>query len=124
MERQRATLNKVTQDMRRNPGGDVTAHQKTELRGVQAKIAWVVRNTRPELAFESARLQQRVDKATIQDVVDTNALVDKAMRGAKSAVTIQALDFGTLEALAVGDSSFTNGENGSTQAGFLILLAE
>jgi hypothetical protein len=57
----------------------------------------------------------------VQDVIDTNKLVDQAQRDAKAQIVLKPLDFDTLVLLAVGDSSHMNAERLASQAGFLIL---
>ena len=41
-------------------GSAASGMEKHALRSAQAKLAWLARNTRPELAFDVGRLQQNI----------------------------------------------------------------
>lgn len=99
------------------------AGEKKLVRSNQQKLAWLTRNTRPDLSFEVGRLQQRIEKATVQDWMDTNMLIDKAMRGLQTKVVLKAIPLQDLQVIVVSNSSFMNMEGGASQAGFVVLGA-
>ena len=101
----------------------VTEAERSVTRSAQQKLAWLARSSRSELSFDVSQLQKRITKATVQDILDTNRLIDKAKRGADKGIQIQPIPLDKLMFVAVSDSSFMNGENGSTQAGYFILAA-
>ena len=81
---------------RQDREGTVTTLEKTELRSLQQKLAWLARNSNPTLCFETGQLQQGIEKATVNDILTTNLLADRAKREGRD-TKIRPLPWETLE---------------------------
>ena len=91
------------------------------------KIAWLVRSTRPDLAFKNVGIQQSMKKATVQTVLDFNLLVGDAKRDAHVSLTFRAMELEEMCVLGWTDAPFcnvggeetTDGVNLASQAGYV-----
>ena len=108
---------------RENLESPVTPTEKKSLRSMQQKLAWLARNTRPEFCFEVGRLQQRIEVATVQDILDTNKATEAAKKDPDRFIKISPLVWEEVGIVAISDSAFMNAGEGSSQAGFVIVAS-
>ena len=67
---------------RRNPNATATLKERNALRSACGKLSWIVRGTRPDLAFRKAVLQHAYNDPNmkIKVILDHNRLVNDAKR--------------------------------------------
>ena len=72
----------LSKDRKKVPSAVITPKERAELRSGGPKMAWLVRGTRPDLAFRTALTQQTVNdpQLTVQAIIDYNKLVDDAKK--------------------------------------------
>lgn len=116
-------------DSSRKKGGTAVIGQEGYVMGIpgakdaqsRRKERQAARSWRPKFAFEVARLQCRVEVATVKDAVDAIRVIDGLKRNAKAALQILPV---VLEVLSLGHSSSMSmdAKERATQAGYAILF--
>ena len=110
----------------------MTDDERGALRAGIGRLAWLARNTRPDLCFGVQQLQTRVLSATVTDLQTMNTLINRAQKDSDVCIRFSGLKAKRPEDLVVlawGDSSLMNvTEEGqdvpiSTQAGLVIGVA-
>ena len=84
-----------------------TAEEQGQLRSILGSLNWVVRVNRPDLAYDTNRLQTCVQKPVVQDLVDANSLLRRAQmtKDQKLIYGWRQFDFNQLEVISVTDAS-------------------
>ena len=67
----------ISKERRKEKHAEVTDYERRKLRDVIGAASWLLGNTRPDIATATAFLQQRVQKATVNDLIEANRLVAK-----------------------------------------------
>ena len=83
----------VTKPRRADSQQAVTSSEKTELMSLVGQLAWVARETLPQIAFEVSDLQQRFNVATVAELIKAN----NVLRRAKKLVASNVLKFLPLD---------------------------
>ena len=118
----------VTADRRRMVDAAATSDEVTALRAGCGKVAWLVRNTRPDLAFELAYIMQNITTAKVATVLRFNELVRNAKQGAHQKVIFEPIPLDEINVIGWCDASFANVDDGTvddgvtlaSQAGYVI----
>ena len=98
----------------------LTSEELEQFRTLVGQLGWIAGQTRPDLSLETCFLSSRGAKASVEDLLKANKLLDKAKR---EAVT---LNFGLscqpeeFRIIAYNDASFGNLPDGGSQGGFII----
>lgn len=79
--------------------------------------------TRPDIAADTALLQQRVSRATVGDLIEANKLVAKMRDFSHVRIHIKCIPLNEAIVLATSDASWSNAESLGSQAGYMVLLA-
>ena len=98
----------LTADRRKEPHRPANSDEVSALRAGGGKVAWLVRNSRPDGAFKLARLMQRISQAKVQDVLDFNSLVGDMKRDAHLTIKFYSIPLQDLEVIGWSDASFAN----------------
>ena len=93
---------------RRQPELAATDTEKAAMRAGNGKIAWLVRNTRPDLAFDLAISQQAINSATVATVKHFNQMVALAVKDKHITIQVFPIELGELAVIAWCDASFAN----------------
>ena len=94
------------------------------LRGIWAKMLWLMRNCRSDLAWYASRGQSSCAKPNIKALVDADAGIHGANDGASRASRFSPnVNFRTCQVIAIGDSAHANVSGVRSQAGHITLLA-
>ena len=95
-----------------------TLDEQSQLRSVLGSLNWVVRVCRPGLPYDTNRLQTKVQKLTVQDLLDCNSLLRRAVLTKDQKVTYgwKMFDFTKAQILSVTDASHAN-DNDVSQSG-------
>ena len=65
----------ISFDAKRSGTERITGDGITRLRSVTGSLAWIARQTRPDLAYRVSRLQSSIKNASIATLADANAVV-------------------------------------------------
>jgi hypothetical protein len=120
MSLQRILIDKVR---RNTPEALLTDSERSQAYSGLAKLAWLARNTRPDILFRVQLCLQKLAKGTVEILLEHNRLVGDAQRDHDTSTMFFPipLDPEELLVLVPGDSSVGNvGE--SSQAGLIVLL--
>ena len=98
----------VSLDRRRQPWMMASPDEISALRAGNGKLAWLARHSRIDLMFDVALGQQRIAKATVDDVLRFNRVVTKAKRDAHLKLLFPSVPFDKLAVIAWSDASFAN----------------
>ena len=115
-------------DAGRSSGNEqVSGDDITRLRSVTGSLAWVARQTRPDLAYRVSRLQSSIKNATVSTLCDANAVVQLAHKGDQVRLRFPCghLKWDEVGLITITDASFSNEQNYRSQQGrchFLIFL--
>ena len=93
-----------------NRGGEATHKEQSQMRSVLGSLNWIVRVNRPDLAYDTSRLQSCVQKPCVQDLVDCNSLLRRAMLSKDQRLTYvwRPFKFEELKILSITDASHAN----------------
>ncbi len=94
-----------------------------QYRNILGAANWLVGSSRPDIASLTALLQQRIDCATIDDLISANKLISKLKDFSRTKVVIQSIPFSEAMILVASDSSWGNTDDLGNQAGYFTLLA-
>ena len=95
-----------------------------QLRGVVGAATWLVGSTRPDIAAQTAVLQQRMGSATVQELIEANKLVARIKDLSHVKVTFQAIPVERVMFAAISDASWSNNDDLKTQAGFMTMAVD
>ena len=98
----------------------------TRLRSVTGSLAWVARQTRPDLGYRVSRLQSSISGATVAILHDANAVVQLAQQGIENQLIFPGghLTWGEVGIITVTDASFSNEKNYKSQQGRFHFLGD
>ena len=80
----------------------------TQLRGLLGGLAWLAKETRPDLAGRVAILQQALPHPYIQDIIEANVLAKEAVKYATTGLTVHPIPPERLRVGTVSDASWGN----------------
>ena len=114
----------ITKTRRSTSDATVTGAEKTELMSLVGQLAWVARESLPQIAFDVSDLQQRFNVATVTELVRANTV----LRQAKKLVLTNVLKFVPINLdkatfISVTDASFAGQPKGSSQMGLAVLMS-
>eukprot|EP00971_Amphidinium_carterae_P174689 3462627-Amphidinium_carterae.1 len=84
------------------------------LRSLVFKFAWLARETRPELIGASSMLASRLRVATVQDILDSNHLVDYLKSTAKRPLKLHAIPTKDIHLITFSDAGGTLSKDSGT----------
>ena len=108
----------ITKARRSTNDAAVTGAEKTELMSLVGQLAWVARESLPQIAFDVSDLQQRFTVATVSELVRANAVLRQAKKLVLTSVLkFVPIDLGMATFISVTDASFAGQPKGSSQMG-------
>ena len=114
----------VPKNRRATGDNPVTSSEKTELMSLGGQLAWIARETMPQIAYEVSNLQQRFSEAKVSDLVNGNTILRRAKSMAKSNVLkFIPLNLKDMCFVSIADASFAGQPRGGSQMGYAILLS-
>ena len=92
---------------KRDRAAPATPEEQAQLRSVLGSLNWIVRVCRPDLAYDTNRLQTCVQKPVVQDLIDANSLLRRAQmtKDQKLVYGWKQFDFDKLEIMSITDAS-------------------
>jgi hypothetical protein len=102
----------------RKDDDSVTEGERNQLRSVVGSLAWVARQSRPDLSYMVSRLQSHMDKATVDDLRDCNKLVAQAHNGSDLHLRYRAgaVDMDNCVMVVINDAGWAGEEQVLTTA--------
>ena len=85
-----------------------TPAEITQLRGLLGSLAWLAKETRPDIAGRVAILQQSMPTPFVQDMVEANVLAKEAVKHEQLGIVIQPIPLKYLRVGTVSDASWGN----------------
>ena len=113
----------ISKERRRQKDDDLTKEELSQYRAILGAANWIVGTTRPDIAADTALLQQRVSRATVGDLIEANKLVAKMRDFSHVRIHIKSIPLNEAIILATSDASWSNAESLGSQAGYMVLLA-
>lgn len=98
----------ITRDRARQKMSKCTEKEITQLRGLLGSLAWLSKETRPDLAGRVALLQQELPEPFVQAILDGNALAREALKHKEVGVRIWPIEPKYLRIGTVTDASWGN----------------
>lgn len=115
---------KMTKDRRKQKNSPVTENERTKLRGVIGAANWLMSSTRPDIAVQAGFLQQRISKATVNDLIEANRLVGRIKDHSHLRLTIRSIPLENCMVVVSTDASWSNCEDLRSQAGYVIAVTD
>ena len=116
----------IAKERKKQKDSPVTASEKTAFRSLVQKLAWPSRTTNPLLAFEVSDFQQKVEIATVQNLMDLNRMLKKAQESDTGSVSIviPSMKLDDVVTVTFSDASFGNMPKSGSQGGEMIFVCE
>ena len=90
------------------------------MRAALGGINWLVTSSRPDLAAWCSLLQQRVNAACVNDLIEVNRLISLARDYSRSYVWIKPIPIANLQFCVLTDAAWANAAGYCSQAGYMI----
>ena len=111
-------------DQKKKSSTLLNENEKSQLHSISGQVAWVVGQTRPDLAFESCSMANVGKNPTIEDLKIANKSVKK-MKERKVSLQIPKLeDIENTHLLCFPDATHASLRCGSSQGAFIIFLSD
>ena len=94
----------ISKERRKQKNDDLTKEELSQYRAILGAANWLVGTTRPDIASDTALLQQRVSRATIGDLIQANKLVAKMRDFSQVRFHIKCIPLNETIVLATSDA--------------------
>lgn len=98
----------LTKERRQEKMSYCTEVEITALRGLLGSLAWLAKETRPDLCGRVALLQQCMPRPFVQDMLDANSVAKEAIRDPELGIQFYPIPFHLLRVGTVTDASWGN----------------
>ena len=97
----------VSPERKQHRAAPVTEQEKSQMRSVIGSLNWVVRVNRPDLNYDVNKLQSLVSKPTVQDLLDCNGVLKRALATKDQKLTYPwgSFSFDQVQVLSITDAS-------------------
>ena len=112
----------ISKERRKSKDSAVTEQERKRLRGVIGAANWLMGNTRPDISVLNAFLQQRIQRATVSDLIEANKLVAKIRDFSHVKIKIKPIPLHQCAFLVASDASWANADDLRSQAGYMVLF--
>ena len=113
----------ISKERRKFKEERLNSQELKQYRNILGAANWLVGSSRPDIAAMTALLQQRINCATIDDLISANKLIAKIKDFSHTKIVIQSIPFSEAMILVASDSSWGNTDDLGNQAGYFTLLA-
>ena len=114
----------ISKERRKQKEESITNKELQQFRGVLGAANWIVGSTRPDIAAQTAMLQQRVSRATVNDLIEANKLVSKIRDFAHVRILVKSIPIEDAMIVVSTDASWSNTDTLGSQAGYFIMMAD
>ena len=105
---------------RRDKDDKLTEQEKSLLRGVAGGLNWLTTATRPDIAAQTARVQQHIANGTVKDLIEANKVVAEARDFQHVSIHIQPIPLTELSILVTADASWATEEDLKSQGAYMV----
>ena len=114
----------VTQDRKKKIDDPATSGEKSELRSLLGTLQWLCQHTRVYITVSVNKVAQRVNKATVRDLLTCNAIAKTVLETQGFGLTLRkgVFDMHNYVVVSFGDAAFANDESVKSQYGEITLL--
>lgn len=102
----------------------LTSDEAHLFRSLLGQLNWVVRESRPDIAFDTCELSTLLKEATIDDALRANKIVQRLKKTHVRVVIPSLVEVSHLTIECFSDASFGNLSNGGSQGGYIIFVAD
>ena len=113
----------ISKERRKQRDDSLTSKEMQQFRGIIGAANWITNSTRPDLAAWTALLQQKIGKATVDDLIDANRLVAKIRDLKHTKVVVKSIPFEKGCLVTTSDASWANCADLGSQAAYMVLFA-
>ncbi|CAE7255667.1 RE1 [Symbiodinium sp. CCMP2592] len=115
--------------LKQEADGGILVTQKEyaqEMKGIRVLggLQWLVTGSRPDLAAWSSLLQQRVNCAVVNDLIELNKLVSMAHDGREAHIWIKSIPVDQVQFCVLTDAAWANGKDCCSQAGYMVAACD
>ena len=114
----------ISKERRKQKDDSLTTQEMHQFRGILGAANWLNGSTRPDLAAQTAILQQRVARATVDDLVAANQLVSKIRDFKHTKITYKSIPLDQGAILVTSDASWANTDDLGSQGAYMTLFAD
>ena len=107
----------ITRERKTEKMSYCTPEEVTQLRGLLGSLAWLAKETRPDLAGRIALLQQCMPRPFVQDMLDANAVAREAISEPELGIQFYPIPPEHLRIGTVTDASWGNARQGDLEQG-------
>ena len=113
----------ISKERRKYKDDKLTNAELKDYRAILGAANWLVGSSRPDIAAHTALLQQRVNCATVDDLINANKLISRIKDFSHTQIHIQSIPLSEAILVVASDSSWGNTDDLGNQAGYFTLLA-
>ena len=114
----------ISRERKRDKHEPITEDERQQMRGVLGSINWLVTGSRPDLGAWCSLLQQRVNSATVADLIDVNKLVSLTHDNCSACVWVKSIPVSELQFVMLSDAAWANAQGLCSQAGYMIAACD
>ena len=113
----------ISKERRKHKDEKLTSAELKDYRAILGAANWLVGSSRPDIAAHTALLQQRVNCATVDDLINANKLISRIKDFSHIQIHVQSIPMSEAVLVVASDSSWGNTDDLGNQAGYFTLLA-
>ena len=114
----------ISRERRRNKSDAITEEERTQMRGALGGLNWLATGSRPDLAAWCSLLQQRVNSAVVQDLIDVNRVISMAHDNSSAHIWIRSIPVQNVQFTVLTDAAWANGKDCCSQAGYMVAACD
>ena len=105
------------------PEAELSSQEATDLRGLLGALQWPAVQSSPHLQASTSIYSGSVSRGLVKTALEANRLLKFAKENSDVGLTYVPLDLGDMRIVTAFDASFGCRPDGSSQGGFLVMLA-
>ena len=114
----------ISRERRRQKGEPITESERQQMRGALGGLNWLVSGSRPDLAAWSSLMQQKVNSACVEDLIEVNRIISMAHDDCQAHIWIKSIPASQVQFVVLTDAAWANGKDCCSQAGYMIAASD
>ena len=110
----------ISRVRRRNKDEKLDEGEKSLLRGVAGGLNWLTTATRPDIAAQTARVQQSISSGIVSDLIEANKAVAEARDHSNVRIVIKPIPLDEFAILVAADASWTTEDDLRSQGAYMV----
>ena len=115
---------KISRERRKQKNSDIDENERTQMRALLGEINWMTVCSRPDLSATCSLLQQKVNSAQVEHLIECNKLVGLVRDFSHTEIRILPIEPKNVEFTVWSDASWANAAERKSQGGFLIAMTD